>query len=210
MNLLSYVSNKPLVILDPSGQCGIKPRCEIDGKITITPNPPKWKVSSRPTLMAIAEFEFTAKFKNDPATGAECGCCEVRLFIKWDEAFSKSSPLGKPHGGFEEPEDKIDTWYEDRNESDSLRYGYRDKYGDGKYGNAFTDPDAESGCSYRGWDGPGADRKTLIGLHGKFIFKVKVVDVCNPNWRENGTPFDNSIAESEEIIVDFDQQPFAR
>jgi hypothetical protein len=127
-----------------------------------------------------ATFDMAAEFHNDTSTGKCPRCCEVRQYIKWDEAYAISRG-GPPHSGFPSSATH-DTWYEDRDTSDN-RYGHRsgthsdpiascgDEYLTG------TTRDQANGDKYCGKDSPGAPSSRT----GKYNFQLKVIDTCNGN-----------------------------
>jgi len=105
-------------------------------------------------------------------------CCEVRQYIRWDDAYHRSKG-GPPHGGFPSSA-TAGTWYEDRDASDK-RYGHRsgvhsdpiagcgDEYLTGRT------RDQANGDTYCGRDSPGAPATRM----GTFNFQLKVIDTCN-------------------------------
>jgi hypothetical protein len=107
-------------------------------------------------------------------------CCEVRQYIKWDNAFHTWMG-GPPHSGFPSSA-TADTWYEDRDTRDT-RYGHRsgthsdpgsgcaDEYRTGSV------QDQASGDTYCGRDTPSGPSD----MPGKFMFQLKVIDTCNGN-----------------------------
>jgi hypothetical protein len=105
-------------------------------------------------------------------------CCEVRQYIRWDDAFHTWRG-GPPHSGFPSSA-SANTWYEDRDTSDK-RYGHRS--------GPHSDPiagcgdeylkdgarDQANGDTYCGRDSPGGPS----ALTGKFDFQLKVIDTAN-------------------------------
>jgi hypothetical protein len=85
-----------------------------------------------------APFSFGATFVEDLNNGVRASCCEVRQYIRWDEAFQKWHGGKPPHGGFSSSA-SADTWYEDRDANDK-RYGHRS--------GAHSDPIAGGGDEY--------------------------------------------------------------
>jgi hypothetical protein len=125
-----------------------------------------------------ASFKMAATFAKAADAGHDPACCEVRQFIKWDEAYEKDKG-GPPHSGF--PSDaKAGTWYEDRDKDDK-RYGHRAgthsdpvaKCGD-EYKTGETQ-DQAAGNKYCGSDGPESSETRK----GQYQFQLKVVDTCN-------------------------------
>jgi hypothetical protein len=126
---------------------------------------------------------MAAAFGTDPSSTPPrvSSCCEVRQYIKWDDAFHNWRG-GPPHGGFPSSA-TANTWYEDRDGSDSFRYGYRS----GPYsipvagcGNEYLTggtQDMANGNTYCGRDTPGGPST----MTGKFNFQLKVIDTCDGN-----------------------------
>jgi hypothetical protein len=107
----------------------------------------------------------------------------VRQFVQWDPAFAAAAAGGIPHAGFPAGT-AANTWIEDRDGTDTLRYGHRSGPHSGSLGagNEYTDNtghrNAAFGTVYAGRDFPGTP------LHaGHFRFMVRVIDVCNGNRR---------------------------
>jgi hypothetical protein len=124
---------------------------------------------------------FEAEFVEDPANGVFASCCEVRQSIQWDAAYAAAAPTGPPHGGFGAT--PADRWIEDRNDTDTIRYGHRFDGFSGSLGagNEYIDNtgqrNAAFGNVYRGRDFPGTHR-----IHaGHWRFHVHVRDTCNSN-----------------------------
>lgn len=105
-------------------------------------------------------------------------CCEVRQYIKWDDAYHKSKG-GPPHSGFPSSA-TAGTWYEDRDASDK-RYGHRSGVhsdpiaGCGDEYLTGSTRDQANGDTYCGQDSPGAPEART----GTFNFQLKVIDTCN-------------------------------
>jgi hypothetical protein len=126
-----------------------------------------------------APFTMAATFGSDPATGKTPACCEVRQYIKWDKAFHTQA-AGPPHAGFPSSA-TFDTWYEDRDDTDTVRYGHRT----GVYGTPVSGcaneyktgatQDQANGTSFCGSDQPGG----LASDVGQYQFQLKVIDTCN-------------------------------
>ena len=97
------------------------PSCAIDTGPTYTPsgNIPVTTSGGRKK----AKWKMAAKFKTDAAKSIAPRCCEVRQYVKWDKKFHDDAG-GPPHSGFPSSS-TYDTWYEDRNGADTLRYGHR-------------------------------------------------------------------------------------
>jgi hypothetical protein len=112
------------------------------------------------------------------AVAARPGCCSVRQYIKWDQAFHNWHG-GPPHRGFP-ANATFDTWYEDRDAADK-RYGHRN--------DNFSDPiagcgdeyltngvrDQANGDHYCGRDRPNGP----AAMTGTWQFQLKVIDTCN-------------------------------
>jgi hypothetical protein len=154
----------------PAANCAVKsgPSYSVTGTVPVTTSNHKKK----------APFDFTASFTTDASKGAKPSCCEVRQYVKWDKAFQdwRKGPI---HSGFPSTA-TYDTWYEDRDKSDT-RYGHRSgaysspvaKCGD-EYKTGTTQ-DMANGDTYCGHDGPnGPDTLT-----GTWNFQLKVVDTCD-------------------------------
>lgn len=125
-------------------------------------------------------FRFNAEFRNDPVNGIFASCGEIRQFIQWDAASAAALPLGRPHGGFPAGT-AAGTWIEDRNGTDTLRYGHRrSPHLADIAGNEYVDTDGNRnpafGHIYRGRDFPGGPAGILAG-HWRFF--VRAYDVCN-------------------------------
>ncbi len=104
-------------------------------------------------------------------------CCEVRQYIKWNEAYHTWRG-GPPHSGFPSSA-TYDTWYEDRDSSD-MRYGHRS--------GVHSDPIADCGDEYltagrrdqvNGDSYCGADKPQSSAPAGAtYNFQLKVIDTC--------------------------------
>jgi hypothetical protein len=134
-------------------------------------------------------FRFEAEFRNDPANGIYASCGEIRQFIQWDAASAAALAGGRPHGGFPAGS-PTNTWIEDRDGTDTLRYGHRRApHLANIAGNEFIDNAGNRnpafGHIYRGRDFPGGPDAVLAG-HWRFF--VRAIDVCNGN-RALGTDF---------------------
>jgi hypothetical protein len=155
-------------------------QCSVDSGPTYTPsgNIPVTNTGARKT----APFSMAATFGAAIVTlpPQRPSCCEVRQYIKWDNAFHTWNG-GPPHSGFPSSA-AVDTWYEDRDRSDK-RYGHRS--------GAHSDPiagcvdeyltggarDQANGNTYCGHDAPGGP----AAMTGSFQFQLKVIDTCNGN-----------------------------
>lgn len=135
-------------------------------------------------------FALTAEFDHDPSNGIWASCCEVRQKIRWNAAaaasFTTITGLPRPHAGFPSAH-PVDTWIEDRNSGDTLRYGHRRTYGGGVVGNRFVDATGAlaqtSGIKYEGHDNPTGP----TSMTGQWRFRLSVVDSCNENKQIGGT-----------------------
>jgi hypothetical protein len=128
-----------------------------------------------------APFSFNATFVSDLNNGIRPSCCEVRQYIKWNEAYQNWHKGKPPHGGFPSSA-SAGTWYEDRDVNDK-RYGHRS--------GAHSDPiagghdeyttggvrDQTDGDTYSGRDAP----KGPLAMTGQWQFLLTVVDTCNTN-----------------------------
>lgn len=131
-----------------------------------------------------APFRFRARFKHEPASGIFASCCEARQHIRWDAASAAALPGGIPHAGFPAGT-AANTWIEDRNGADTLRYGHRSgRHGNAVVGNQYLDTNGRRnqafGHRYEGRDFPGGPDALLAG---SWRFMVSVIDVCNGNAR---------------------------
>jgi hypothetical protein len=130
-----------------------------------------------------AHFDMSAEFRSDAANGVFPSCCEVRQDIQWDAAFVAASVAAGngavPHAGFPAAH-PADTWIEDRNATNSLRYGHRAFFDRGP-GNRYLDTTGAQNQAYghifEGQDNPSG----LVGDQGSWSFRLRVVDVCNGN-----------------------------
>ncbi|MCX6223380.1 MAG: hypothetical protein NTV01_01270 [Bacteroidia bacterium] len=135
-------------------------------------------------------FAFTAEFDHDPVNGIWASCCETRQKIRWNAAaatsFTAITGLPRPHAGFPAAH-PADTWIEDRNSGDTIRYGHRRSFGGGVAGNRFVNGrgalSQASGIKYEGHDTPTGPST----MAGQWRFRVSVVDVCNENKQIGGT-----------------------
>jgi hypothetical protein len=134
-----------------------------------------------------ASFDLAAKFAKDAGAGNDPACCEVRQYIKWDEAYEKDNG-GPPHSGFPASA-KHSTWHEDRNRSDK-RFGHRsgphsqpwpDCWDEYKTGDAR---DQANGDTYCGHDEPTAPESRK----GEFQFKLTAIDRCNGDAEKAAGP----------------------
>jgi len=154
----------------PAANCAVKsgPSYSVTGTVPVITSGGKKR----------APFDFSASFTTDATKGAKPSCCEVRQYVKWDKKFHDWMK-GPIHSGFPSTA-TYDTWYEDRDTSDT-RYGHRsgpysspvakcrDEYKTG------TTQDMANGDTYCGHDGPnGPDTMT-----GTWSFQLKVVDTCD-------------------------------
>jgi hypothetical protein len=129
-------------------------------------------------------FDMSAEFESDPANGIFPSCCEVRQEIQWDAAYAAANVAAGlapvPHGGFTAT-DPADDWIEDRNPTNSLRYGYRDRFDRGA-GNQYLDSAGRQnqafGHRYEGEDNP-TDNPPYA--QGSWRFRLGVYDMCNGN-----------------------------
>jgi hypothetical protein len=129
-----------------------------------------------------ATFNMSATFGTAYVTvpPRKPSCCEVRQYMKWDNAFHTWRG-GPPHSGFPSSA-TANTWYEDRNSTDTFRYGYRSGYGNpvagcGSEYKTGSTQDQANGDTYCGRDTPGGP----AAMTGQFQFQLKVIDACNGN-----------------------------
>jgi hypothetical protein len=132
-----------------------------------------------------ASFTFAATFTTNARAGSVPSCCSVRQYIKWDRAYHGWHG-GPPHGGFPSSA-TFDTWYEDRDGTDGLRYGHRSgphcvptAHCGNEYKTGATQ-DMASGDTYCGSDFPGGAATNAAGAArtGHYYFQLKVIDTCN-------------------------------
>jgi hypothetical protein len=132
----------------------------------------------------IVTFTFAAEFEDDPENGIFANCCEIRQQIQWDAAMAASfnAAYGNPvpHAGFPAAH-PADDWIEDRDATDTLRYGHRrGAHSNLVPGNQYLDSRGNpnpNGRRYEGIDSPETP------CHGQMQFRIYVVDVCNGGRR---------------------------
>jgi hypothetical protein len=163
----------------PSGQCYVKTAPTYTPKGTIPVKTTGGRKSAMFSMAATFGTSFVTKPPRNPA------CCEVRQYIKWDNAFHTWKG-GPPHSGFPSSA-TANNWYEDRNSTDTFRYGYRSGYGNpvagcGSEYRTGNTQDQANGDTYCGRDTPGGP----AAMTGQFQFqlKVKVQDTCNSNAKK--------------------------
>ncbi len=130
-----------------------------------------------------AHFDMSAEFNSDPKNGIFPSCCEVRQEIQWDAAFVAASVAAGngtvPHAGFPAAH-PAGRWIEDRNDTNTLRYGHRSFFGGGA-GNRYLDTSGRQnqafGHIFEGQDNP----MGLAADRGSWRFRLAVYDVCNNN-----------------------------
>jgi len=162
------------VAATPSGQCYVDtgPTYTPTGSIPVTNTGGRKR----------ATFNFAATFGAAYVTlpPRKPSCCEVRQYIKWDNAFHTWRG-GPPHSGFPSSA-SANTWYEDRDSSDK-RYGHRSgTHSDpiGGCGDEYktgSSRDQANGDTYCGRDSPNGPS----AMTGKWSFQLKVIDTCNGN-----------------------------
>ncbi|PXF58261.1 MAG: hypothetical protein C4B58_07340 [Deltaproteobacteria bacterium] len=129
-------------------------------------------------------FDMSAEFRSNPSNGIFPSCCEVRQEIQWDAAYVAANVAAGagavPHAGFPAAH-PADTWIEDRNRTDTLRYGHRRFYDRGP-GNRYLDSAGQQnqafGHIYEGEDNP-VDNPPYA--QGSWSFRLGVYDMCNGN-----------------------------
>jgi hypothetical protein len=136
-----------------------------------------------------AQFNFTARFKHDPANGVYASCCEVRQQIAWDAASAAALTGGRPHAGFPAGH-PVNTFIEDRDDRNT-RYGHRTgPFSDPATGDEYFDTNGRRnqafGHRYSGQDNPGGPAGVLTGT---WRFRLSVVDVCNGGVEIGGRDF---------------------
>jgi hypothetical protein len=152
-------------------------RCSIVSGPAYTPSGtiPVTNAGGRKTA---ATFNLGASF-HSAGTGVSPACCSVRQYIKWNTAFHNWSG-GPPHAGFPSSA-PANTWIEDRNDTNTRRYGYRtgpfavplspcrNEYKTG------TTLDMANGDTYCGRDRPSGPTSMV----GQFKFRLDVIDTCS-------------------------------
>lgn len=132
-----------------------------------------------------AFFSMSARFDNNSAAGHDPSCCEVRQYIKWDNAYQESRG-GRPHSGFDEKAGP-NVYHEDVEEKGICHYGHRDENCNGAGNNQYFTagkPDPANGSAFRGWDEPRVARHH----QGSFEFEMRVIDTCNQNTVRGVSP----------------------
>lgn len=131
-------------------------------------------------------FNFTTEFDHDPDNGIFASCCEVRQQIQWDATLAASfAATGNPvpHGGFPAAH-PAGRWTEDRNATNTLRYGHRGGFGGAVAGNRYVNADGTTLNQANGTHYQGQDTPTMLTADtGQMRFRVYVVDICNGNTR---------------------------
>lgn len=158
----------------PTGQCYVTsgPAYTPSGTIPVT------NAGGRKS----APFSMAATFGTAYVTlpPRKPSCCEVRQYIKWDNAFHTWRG-GPPHSGFPSSA-TAGTWYEDRDANDK-RYGHRSGThsdpiaGCGDEYRTGSTQDQANGDTYCGRDAPGGPSS----MTGQYQFQLKVIDTCNGN-----------------------------
>jgi hypothetical protein len=129
---------------------------------------------------------LAARFTDNAANLEIPSCCQVRQFIRWDAVAAASFTaingpgIVVPHGGFPAGH-PVNTWIEDRNATNTLRYGHRAGVfstggvaGFDEYLNAAGARDQANGVRYAGSDTPGGP----AALAGQWQFELRVIDTC--------------------------------
>ncbi len=164
----------------PSPSSSSSCACHVKSGPTYSPSGPlkATKSGSRKTSPL---FNLAAEFENDTPNGKCPNSCQVRQYIKWSESFHKQWG-GPPHSGFSSSS-TWDTWYEDRNSANNMRYGHRSgKYSfvgatcSNEYKKGST-RDMANGDKYCGTDQPSGPSTNV----GWYKFKLKVIDTDNSN-----------------------------
>ncbi len=165
-NTYVYVAGNPLRWIDLYGLCKKKCGLEIAPRYDIQGSAPGGTT-----------FSWYAKFMDD--NNHDPKCCEVRQQISWDFVWRT-----RPHPGFQRPENKPNTWYEDRDRFDK-RYGRRT----GDYS------DLKEGFDWYGVnDYSGRDTPSDYTPGDVLSYRLIAVDVCNG---------DKTIFTSEKIDIVF-------
>jgi hypothetical protein len=136
-------------------------------------------------------FALAATFDNDPGNGIFASCCEVRQEISWDAAmaasFAATAPGNPvPHAGFPAAQ-PVNTFIEDRDAANAVRYGHRTGFGGGAGGNRFVNAAGDlaqaNGITFEGHDDP----QMFATDTGQMSFRISVVDICNGGRQIGGT-----------------------
>lgn len=145
-------------------------------------------------------FAFDAVFDSAPADGVFPGCGEIHQDIKWDTAARTNGNtawgLNTPHGGFPGTH-PANTWIEDRDQTDTSRYGRRSGplsvpvTGGDEYTNVGGARNMASGQIYHGNDNPS---NVPVAFNGRWTFMVLVFDMCT-----RGT----QIGSADFIVIDW-------
>ena len=140
-------------------------------------------------------FIFEAEFDSDPANGVFPFCGEVHQDIKWDATARTNGHaqwgLDTPHEGFPAGH-PANTWIEDRNATDTLRYGHRRDAlatpvaGGNEYTNADDTQNMASGPLFFGSDNPG---NVPEAFQGRWTFMVLAFDMCNQGTQIGSADF---------------------
>jgi hypothetical protein len=130
-------------------------------------------------------WNMDAVFKHDPANGIFAGCGEVHQDLKWDAAaaasFNALYTRTVPHLGFPAAH-PANTWIEDRDNTDNLRYGRRTGphavpvAGGNEYTNAAGVQDMRHGRTFHANDNPS---NWPAALTGRWAFMLLAFDMCN-------------------------------
>lgn len=145
-------------------------------------------------------FAFDAEFDSAPAENVFPWCGEIHQDIKWDTAARTNGfatwGLNTPHGGFPAAH-PANTWIEDRDSTDTSRYGHRRGpfsvpvaglvEGRDEYTNADgTTQNMANGRFYHGHDNPSG---VAAAFHGRWTFMVLAFDMCNAGTQIGNADF---------------------
>ncbi len=140
-------------------------------------------------------FVFDAEFDSDPANGVFPSCGEIHQDIKWDATARTNGNaqwgLNTPHGGFPAGH-PANHWIEDRDATDTFRYGHRrgafatPVAGGNEYKNAGGAVNMASGPIYHGRDNPSG---VPAAFTGRWTFMVLAFDMCNHGTQVGSADF---------------------
>lgn len=147
-----------------------------------------------------APFVFDAVFDNAPSEGVFPWCGEIHQDIKWNLAARTNGNAlwgrNTPHGGFPAAH-PANTWIEDRDGTDTFRYGHRrgpfatPVAGGNTYTNDAGVVNMGNGATYHGSDNPSG---VPAAFTGRWTFMVLAFDMCN-----GGT----QIGSADFVIIDW-------
>lgn len=142
-----------------------------------------------------APFVFDAVFDSAPSEGVFPSCGEIHQDIKWNLAARTNGNalwgLNTPHGGFPAAH-PANTWIEDRDGTDTFRYGHRrgpfatPVAGGNTYTNDAGVVNMANGATYHGSDNPS---NVPAAFTGRWTFMVLAFDMCNGGTQVGSADF---------------------